>query len=107
MEKDSEVRRSECTVCPPWVMCAHFEGQILWLSSRRQSRHLYNSADYGVAVGGEVGPCMQSLCGDGCLEPSLYITAYEYMDRALETDSFADAEAEFRRREDALLGREA
>ena len=25
---------SECTVCPPWVECVHFEGTILWIGKR-------------------------------------------------------------------------
>ena len=95
-------RRSECPVCPPWVVwCAHFASRILILSdgisnpagcARHKRWRLLPAVGEGTGF-------MPRRTGCGCIgfNEDIWITL----------PTLSDAEAEFRRREAALLGREA
>lgn len=98
----------ECPICPPWVRCAHFNGQILWLSDRALAKHLYlrnASQRYCVRLGFRVASCgplpnhSGSICKADCNMPVLVA----HSDTSFRTDFLPAAEDEFRRREEILL----
>ena len=92
----------ECPLCPAWVVrCAHWEGKVLVIarSIRRGGRRFPLSGlhpkvrfDYSV-VSGMFEDCV--CCGT---EKALFP-----VDQAFDTDDLPAAEAEFARREAALL----
>ena len=81
-ERDS--RLSECPVCPSWVECVHFDGEILWLidsanSSLNQSlvgAHSDMDGRVGVIQGTQVALC---ICG-----------GHPILDNATKVEWFAD-----------------
>lgn len=97
---------TECTVCPDWLeRCSHFGGTIIWLgklSNPRVLQVLVNHADAD-SVGFVV--CQgESIIRCGCSPKHLRLRRGSHP--LQETFShITDAEAEFYRREAALLGR--
>ena len=92
----------ECTACPPWVVaCAHWEGLITWITdcgvadSQLKNHGCSTCSDF--LVYGPIERNIKCRCGDDhyvCLKLG---------------DHYPDlpaAEAEFRAREAALLGRD-
>ncbi len=88
--------------CPPWATCVHWDGQIIWLADisllpAEFLRGHTGRSRYAVVWGGKVQPC---ICGN---------SQHLIMDGARRIDYGYDlpaAEAEFRKREAALLERE-
>lgn len=97
----------ECTVCPPWIeWCAHFGDWRVMLTSggSKCSQPTLTKAigqgSWKVAVVKTVLPCpLGEECLHGPLSEADEIALLRFPTRA-------DAEAEFHRREAALLGRE-
>lgn len=89
----------ECTVCPPWVadegFCAHINGVVLALGRDPAVNRRYLVG--GPCKAAEINPEFGYLCG--CDDPATFHSD------DFETDSLPATEAEFRRREAALLGR--
>ncbi len=64
-------RKSECTVCPPWVVaCAHFEGQILVLTDCTLNNHTCasKSVTTGFEVASGIGIVRCGSCAANVLE---------------------------------------
>ena len=91
--------RDGCT-CPPWVVCGHFGGKILWLVDRNSlsARCGGSKPRFGVGLGSEVAPC--SAC-----EGHAALWGFMTRETAFDTDSLPAAEAEFEARNRELLGR--
>lgn len=88
----------ECD-CPPWVACVHFDETILVLSSGESNNHDASCYRATSTVGGPyVGLLDEWIPCSGCGIPQASGTPFFF-------DSFEEAQAEFRRREAALLGR--
>ena len=94
-------RRSECPVCPPWfVMCAHLDGQVVGLISSDLARPCLPGHECSRAFTVN-GPSSQRQC-------SCAVDHLVFVNPGVrEFDLFEQAQADFRRREAALLGREA
>lgn len=94
------VRESECTVCPPWVLrCGHFEEQTLYLCDVKT--HLHNHSVKVLRYAVTLGELVDCNCGRG---DNILVTDEEGPGRY---KNLAEAQAEFTRREAALLRREA
>lgn len=86
--------------CPPYVRCAHFGGQRVWLVENLRSLQVHPDFQGQVPAYAVFGPTKLFLPHDCC--------GYEHVHMAaltLESDSLAAAEAEFHRREALLLER--
>lgn len=103
-EQPRDPRQSECTVCPPWVRCVHFDGRILWLITQPPSLFAAmrgphtGGGPYAVGVGTAVVACS---CNPQHLV--LNIPGRSFTD----FDSLPAAQAEFRELEALLRAGEA
>lgn len=96
--------RSECTVCPAdeVEMCGHFGDGILVFANRLTGcRRRLNLPEFWV------GLCHKERHIPFCEECGYRHFCMGGDDGYFDTDDYAAGEAEFRRREGALLGREA
>lgn len=102
----SPERRRECTACPPWVLrCAHWCGRLIVLTPTRLpvEEHrdpwcLRNTCEHPFHV--NEAPDRRVPCATCGVPNRLLIESYTCH------DNIPAAEAEFHRRELALLGRE-
>lgn len=90
--------------CPAWARCAHYGDEILWMSDYfgpdYPSAHRPYGKRFRVSVGQiELSSCWFSKCPE--VHPTLYSS-----EPVAGFDDLPAAEAEFRRREAAMLGRE-
>lgn len=103
-----EVRRSECPICPPWVLrCVHFEGQILVLSANGSDPSLWGHTcaggdmpfmgeGYAVHQGPKFIHCSRGGdCLAICIDCEGRVCSWFY-------DDLPAAEAEFERRAEEL-----
>lgn len=103
---DAPVR--ECPLCPPWVECAHFGDQVVWLASCESeswTAHQLACAVWGRhrTRGREVtGPSLLAERGDWCWPRYM-----ADLGSLIDFDTEAEARAEFERRVALMLGREA
>ena len=106
---DAPVR--ECPICPPWVECAHFEGQVIRLVTRETMKRWPNRCYAGEAD--DVSRAVPIVKGPGVFDreagfpPSCSCwTGYEGVILPGNRRSFpteAEARAEFERRVALML----
>ena len=96
-------RQGECRVCSVHVIrCAHFAGQILWLTDGSVHNCGTILERFGVQLGDEIEPCSEGV-SQGVSQGVSHLWGWS---RPFITDDLPAAEAEFAKREATLLGRE-
>ena len=100
----TELRRGaaegrECTVCPPWAVCAHFEGLVIRLCDDELAREILAVEHSHILGRFQVltGVPVECWCGEH--------TVLDESEERFLSPSLPAAQAEFRAREAKLLGR--
>lgn len=108
MATEAAVPRREylepCAVCPPWVRCAHWDGQAIQLLDNdllgtALSHHHHRTRSQRFTVAGP-GVLQRCSCADDHM-----VFPFDFARDSFYADDLPAALVEFHRREAALLGR--